>query len=190
MPVEIEAKIKVPDLEPTRRKLRELNAASDRLRLEINTFFDTEDGSLKAADKGLRVRINRFPQSGKEEAIITFKGPRQAGPFKSREETELNIDDAKTAAKLFTALGFPPVLSFEKRRESWKLDGCHVELDELPYLGTFVEIEGPSDEVVKKTQEKIGLKGLKPVKESYIGMLMEYLKENGITDRVIGFEQR
>src|SRR5436309_8453341 len=54
MAVEIETKIKVDDLSAIRAKLQGSNAKLLGKHLEINTFFDTEDRSLLAADKGLR----------------------------------------------------------------------------------------------------------------------------------------
>ena len=40
---------------------------------------------------------------------------------------------------------------------SWKLGGCTVELDELPHLGTFVEIEGPSEAAILKVRDQLQL---------------------------------
>ena len=55
-PIEIEAKMSVPDLDVVRARLRELGATPLGSVLETNTFFDTEDRSLLAADEGLRLR--------------------------------------------------------------------------------------------------------------------------------------
>ena len=71
------------------------------------------------------------------------------------------------------------MLSFEKRRETLELDGCKVELDELPHLGSFVEIEGPDEEAVLRVREKLGLADRPIVKTSYIALLMGYLQERG-----------
>ena len=59
------------------------------------------------------------------------------------------------------------------------LDSCRVELDEIPHLGRFVEIEGPSDEVVMKVREKLGLGSLTLIKASYVAMLSAHLQERG-----------
>src|SRR6185503_19629633 len=52
MPVELEAKVKVDSHEPTRQRLREAGAEAHGSHVQINTFFDTGDRSLRAADKG------------------------------------------------------------------------------------------------------------------------------------------
>jgi adenylate cyclase class 2 len=183
MAVEIEAKMSVPNLGIVRDRLRELGAAGGGRTLETNTFFDTEDRSLLAADEGLRLRRNRDEASGKDEHVITNKGPRQHGALKSRDEVEVTVGDYDDAVQLLERLGFVRMLSFEKRRESWKLGGCKVELDELPYLGTYVEVEGPTEGAVLAVRDQLGLSDRPVVKTSYIAMLMGYLQERGIQSR-------
>ena len=189
MPVEIEAKMSVPDLDVVRRRLRDLGAEPAGKTLETNTFFDTEDRSLLAADEGLRLRRNLRTEgdAATDEHIITYKGPRQHGLLKSRDEVEVTVGNAEDATHLLERLGFVRMLSFEKRRESWKLGGCKVELDELPYLGSFVEVEGPGDQPVLAVREQLGLADRPIVKSSYIALLMGYLQERGQNRRIVTF---
>src|SRR5438552_3283677 len=187
MPIEIEAKMKVTEHGSLRSVLKELGATKVGEFLETNTFFDTDDRSLLAADRGLRIRQNRNVASGKEEFILTLKGPRLHGQLKSREETEVTIGDSRTMTSLLEQLGFRVVLTFEKKRESWTLGGCHVELDELPHLGPYIEIEGPGEEKVMKVREQLGLSDRPLVKASYIALLMTYLQEHGQTGRQVKF---
>jgi adenylate cyclase class 2 len=107
--------------------------------------------------------------------------------LKSREEIELTVASSDDATQLLERLGFVRMLSFEKRRESWKLGGCKVELDELPYLGSFVEVEGPTDSGVLAVREQIGLSDRPIVRSSYIALLMGYLQERGQTRKIITF---
>jgi adenylate cyclase class 2 len=187
MPVEIEAKMKVESLDAVRARLEELNAEKLGESMETNVFFDTEDRSLLAADEGLRLRTNTPLPSGTVKHIITFKGPRQHGPLKSREETELGVTDAKEAVALMEVLGFHRVISFEKKRQSWKVGGCSVELDELPHLGVYVEIEGPKDEAVMAVRETLQLSHRPLIKASYVALLMTYLQEHGEAKRIVKF---
>jgi adenylate cyclase class 2 len=179
MAVEIEAKMKVASLTVVRDRLVAAGAKLVGEFLERNTFFDTEDRSLLAADEGLRVRLNHELASGEHTCKITFKGPRKHGQLKSREETELVVGSFESACALIEHLGFTRVLSFEKRRDSWNLGGCEVDLDELPHLGTFVEIEGPRDEMVLKVRETLQLSDRPLVRASYISMLLTHLQEAG-----------
>jgi adenylate cyclase, class 2 len=188
MPIEIEAKMKVADHASLRNALKEVGATKLGKFLEINTFFDTEDRSLLAADRGLRIRQNRNLSAGSEQFILTLKGPRLHGQLKSREETEVAIGDIKSMTSILEQLGFRVVLSFEKKRESWTLGSCHVELDELPHLGAYVEIEGPGEEKVMKVREQLGLSDRPLVKASYIALLMTYLQEHGQAGRQVRFQ--
>lgn len=187
MPLEIEAKMKVDDFDPVRERLAACGATRVGSVLESNTFFDTANRSLVAQDKGLRLRRTQDAQTGREEYIITFKGPLRHGELKTREESEVQVDDGTRATALLQALGYEPTLSFEKRRESWKLDGCKIELDELPILGRYVEVEGPGEDAVMRVRQKLGLSEQPLIQTGYITMLSRYLKEHGDTRRSINF---
>jgi len=187
MPVEIEAKMAVPNVEPVRATLKRLNAPGGALTLETNIFFDTPDQSLLKSGSGLRLRTNRDAASGRETHVITHKGPLLAGTVKSREETELTVENAADAAALFARLGYKKTLTFQKRRESWKLGSCKIELDEVPHLGSFVEVEGPDEATVMRVREQLGLADRPIIKTGYIGMLVDYLAERGESTTEVNF---
>lgn len=190
MSIEIEAKLGVPSLDPIRARLHEVGAERVGSVVEMNTFFDTDDRSLLAADKGLRLRQARDASAPKAEpkSTLTYKGPRRHGQLKNREEIELGIIGDRALTDLLGALGYSRVLTFEKRRESWKLNGCSVELDELPHLGTFVEIEGPDEPRILDVRKQLQLDQRPLVKASYVALLMTHLQERGQTTRVVSFE--
>src|SRR5690242_10767962 len=146
MGIEIEAKFRVDEAMRgrVRARLEELGARRMGDVLETNIFFDTKDGALRRADKGLRLRRNHDVQSGRDLFVLTYKGPKTAAKFKTREEIEVEVGTGDLG-EVLARLGYGEMLSFEKRRESWKLNECTVELDELPRLGFFVEIEGPGE---------------------------------------------
>ena len=189
MPVEIEAKMKVADHLRIRARLEECSGERKSAVLETNSFYDTEDRSMLAKDQGLRLRHTSDLQTQAEQAIITFKGPRLQGVLKNRDEHELIVASAKDAAVLLESLGFKRVVTFQKRRESWMLEGCHVELDELPHLGTFVEIEGPSEKKVLHVRELLQLSDKPLIHASYIALLTTHLQERGISERIVTFQK-
>ena len=188
MAIEIEAKLSVPDLDVVRARLTEVGAAKLGTCMETNTFFDTEDRSLLAKDEGLRLRKRVDIDSNETKYIITYKGARRHGQLKSRDEVECGVDNDRDAMTLLSRLGYLRVLSFEKRRESWKLGGCSVELDMLPHVGTFVEIEGPSEAAILKVRDQLNLSERTLVKASYIALLMTHLQDRGETTKTITFE--
>ena len=189
MPIEIEIKLKVENHDSLRAALTSLGAQRIGAVLETNTFLDTSAHTLLAEDRGLRVRRNTDPASGHSESIITYKGPRHPGPLKRREELELTVADHAQAVELLQALGFQRILTFEKRRESWQLNDCKIDLDELPILGHFIEIEGPSSEAVLKARDLLHLTKLNSLTDSYIALLMANLGPQATAASEITFPQ-
>ena len=116
MSIEIEGKMRLDHPDAIENKLREMNAEFRGESLETNTFFDTGEGSLKSSDQGLRIRIQQTEDN--QRVTITHKGPRAHGQLKSRNETELTVDNAHDAAQLLSELGYHPVMTFEKPERS------------------------------------------------------------------------
>jgi adenylate cyclase, class 2 len=177
----------VDDHEPVRRKLRELGAARVSDVLELNRFFDARDDALRTSGRGLRLRTNSNLDSKQVIHIITYKGPRQPGPLKRREEIEVAVDDPDAATALLESLGFALALTFEKRRETWKLDECKIELDELPHLGRYLEIEGPADIEVMQMRQRLALDQLPTITDSYAGLIRRHLRSQESSKQSLRF---
>lgn len=191
MAVEIEAKMRLHNPDALIARLEELGATLKDKLSETNSYFDTPQGSLKSTDQGLRTRVEVANAGSPDETIttrITHKGPRTMGQLKSRLESELDVDNARDAAILLGALGYHHVLSFEKRRVRYILDGCKIELDELPIIGRFIEIEGDSEDDVIAARAKLGLADEPIIRSSYIAMLKTHLQETHSNDSMIKFE--
>ena len=184
VPLEIEAKFQVESHEPVREELRAAGATLVERGIETNEIFDQPDGSLRQRGFGLRIRSFHI-EGGETRTTLTVKGPRLPGPLKKREEVEAQVDDAARAGRFLEMLGFVRVLRFEKRRESWKLGPCRIELDEPPHIGLFVEIEGPDEAAIRAVQERLSLAGESHVQSSYVRMLAEYCDRHDIADRVL-----
>ena len=179
MGVEIEAKMRAADLSVIRGRVAAAGAVRLGIVIETNRFFEAADRRLGAEDQGLRLRTNTHAETGSAEHVVTFKGPRQPGPFKTREELEFAVGDAAACAAVFARLGYPHELMFEKRRESWALGGCKVELDELPVIGTFVEIEGTDEASVQAVRQRLGLEHEESLQEGYASMVAKHLAATG-----------
>lgn len=188
MALEIEAKIKVDSCDPLREHLRKLGAQQQYRTLEINRIFDTPDKQLFSRGCGLRIRTchgeGRVPPP-----TLTYKGPQQTGPLKSREESETVVGDPRAAQSILESLGYLPVITFEKRREEWELGPVTVQLDEVPRLGFFVEIEGPDAPRVEDAQRELGLSGRPIIRESYIALLIDHARRNRLPSDRIRFEE-
>jgi adenylate cyclase class 2 len=186
MPIEIEAKMKVADLAAVRRRLARSGGRRVRAELETNMFFDRGGGKLRRAGKGLRIR-RATDRDGSERCTVTLKGPLRPGRLKSRDEIEFNVDDPKSARALLEELGYSLTLSFQKRRESWEFRRCEVSLDELPRLGSFVEIEGQSHRQIMSARRALGLGQLPLIHNGYVSMLSRLLARKRSKTRDIRF---
>lgn len=186
--LEIEAKIKVDGHESVRGELRAAGARFVTRVLERNHIYDSPSGSLRKAGRALRIRACRVLDGEPVGSIITFKGPVQSGAYKTRHEVNLPVASSDRARELLGALGFVEIARFEKRREVWKLEAAEIDLDELPHLGTFVEIEAPDEETVGRIQDRLGLRGCEHVSKSYLTLLDRACREKGISSRAIEFD--
>lgn len=183
MPLEVEAKFRVESHDPVRQRLEGLGATCLGCVLETNDIFDRSRGTLRQRGCGLRVRSSVCEETAERRATMTVKGPVQEGILKSREELEIEIDDPETAGRMLALLGYVRVLRYEKRRQSWRLDDCRIELDEPPHIGLFVEIEGPDESAVLAVQQKLGWQDAEHVRASYVAMLDAYRTEHGLSRR-------
>ena len=187
MGLEIEAKIKVDSHEAVRGRLKELGATHIGTALENNRIFDDKKKKLRKAGCGLRVRQIEVLHGDPGEPTMTYKGPRQRAELKVRSEINVALDDADQAAAILQALGYEPFITFEKKRESWQLGNCRVELDELPLLGKFVEIEGPDEQTVNQAKSDLGFSAAKNITQSYVKMLSAVCESSGIKSDFIHF---
>jgi predicted adenylyl cyclase CyaB len=186
MPLEIEIKLRAPSLDAIRQSLKDRGAKYIGLFHETNIFFDRPDRSLRAADTGLRIRI-AYKQGNPATTLLTFKAAKQDSQLRSREAYDVYLEPGDQAIPLLNGLGFVRTSSFEKRRESWEFGDCKIELDELPIFGTFVEIEGPSEEIVLKVQNDLALQHLEIEKKSYAAMVGQHVAANTVKDNAITF---
>jgi adenylate cyclase class 2 len=167
---------------------------------EDNRLFDDAAGTLRRRGAALRVREER-PAGGGEplRATLTYKGPRAEGDLKRREEIEIEVQavpgpngaggaGAPGLAAIFEAMGLRETFRYQKRRSVWRVGECEIALDELPYLGWFVEVEGPTERAVRAGLEALGLADAELLSADYIHLLTERLKSLGLDPSRAEFE--
>ena len=143
---------------------------------EENFRFDGPGKSTRNTTLRLRV-LNGGPQG-----VLTAKGPATfAGGVKSREETEIEINDVHAALDMLEQLGFRVAWTYPKRRALWTLDGVAVTLDVLDF-GWFVELEGPPA-VLPGMARGLGLDPTHALKDSYSVMARNHLKAKRLTKK-------
>lgn len=177
--IETELKYLGADLDDLRRRL----AANDAVvesprRLEVNLVFDDAERRLRASYRLLRLR------DGDE---LTTKARLVDDRFKSRREVTVHIADGDVEA-LLGELGYAVMWRYEKLREGWDLEGMWITIDEVPFLGQVVEIEGDPARI-DGTAERLGLDGLATSAETYMTLFADYLRQRGLSWRDMTFDE-
>lgn len=171
MCVEIEAKLKVDSLPDVERRLKELGAEFIAEQSQSDVLFDDADATLISKDQCLRLRSQL--DGDNKRCFLTYKGAKEEGDFKKRQEIEVEISSAEMAQRLLLALGYQEVLVVEKKRGLWRFSHCDVALDQVSQLGSFVEIEGPDDKTITDVQKRLELAHLPSIAKSYAQMIKE-----------------
>lgn len=185
MKLEIEAKVKVDLLEPIAQRLEQVDASFKHELLEKDSYFIDSDRMVVKPGCGLRLRREKV--NGNERAVLTYKGPKKKTKFKTRQEIEVEVNDAAMAERLLVALGCYKKLTFEKKRKVWQLQQCLICLDELPLLGCFVEVEGPDEAAISDVLKRIGLSGNEHINKGYAKLMKTRLDKIGLNRTEISF---
>ncbi|MFF3762592.1 class IV adenylate cyclase [Streptomyces sp. NPDC001922] len=91
------------------------------------------------------------------KTTLTLKQVTDATHIHGTTEIEIEVDSLEKTAEMLTALGLRQVRYQQNYREEWQLDGVTYDFDTWPDLPTFLEIEGPSEEVVREAVATLGL---------------------------------
>ncbi|MHC4477619.1 MAG: class IV adenylate cyclase [Planctomycetota bacterium] len=175
MGTEIEAKLKVDSHVEIVRNLEQCGGEFAAEHLQTDVYFDDANRTLTKTDRCLRLRRETVGEA--QRILLTYKGPKQVDDFKKREQIEIELSGADSAGKLLSALGYEEALTFEKKRRMWHLGECEVALDQLPLLGSFVEIEGPDGDKIAEAKEKLRLGHLAHIADSYACLVQQKLRE-------------
>jgi adenylate cyclase class 2 len=179
MATEREAKFRVREHDSVRRALTAAGARRVGVVFERNRVLDRTDGELRLRGSALRLRTCDVLDGPPHPPLLTFKGPAGPSRFKAREELETEVSNTEATLAILLALGFAESVYYEKRRESWLLADCKIELDELPELGFFVEIEGCSDHTIEDVGSRLGLSEFEHIAEGYLALIAEHCRKLG-----------
>lgn len=175
MSIEIEKKYRLSAEERERLTARLMEAGAERegLEFEENTIY-TGAGLVQGRSV---LRVRRV--EGKQ-AILTYKERfPSASPIKRQREEETRVEDAEALAAILDALGLVPALVYEKRRETWRLEGAIVVIDELPF-GLFAEIEG-EEKAIEEAERLLGLESAEAEQATYPQLTERHGRRQGAT---------
>ena len=152
MKTELEVKFANVNIEAIRQALQAAGAVCEQpMRLMKRALV--EEPHHQAEHAFLRIRDEG------DKTTLTFK--RRADPdaasIDSVKELEVEVSDFDKTVEIFSEAGWKYKTFQESKRETWKLDGTEVVIDEWPWLNPYIEIEGESEADIKKVAEKLGL---------------------------------
>ncbi len=178
--LEIEMKFRVNDFAAVERSLRSWNAVPQSALEEVDHYFNAPDRDFARTDEAFRLR------SIGTENRITYKGPKQGGPTKTRTEIEIGLEPGSEAAdqfcRLVQHLGYRATAAVKKRRTIYEFARAEFSLqacfDEVEALGRFVEIEivaepaqrDRAEEVLQAVVRDLGLPASEP--RSYLELVL------------------
>ncbi|MCS7041854.1 MAG: class IV adenylate cyclase [Bryobacteraceae bacterium] len=183
-PLEVEIKLAIASAAEGLGRLERAGFAQLHERaFEANSVFDTE--SLELIHSGRLLRLREF----RGEALLTYKGPAEPGPHKTRREIETRVEDAGATQALLEALGYRVVFRYEKYRTEFARpgDAGHACLDETP-IGCFLELEG-APEWIDATAAELGFRREDYITLSYGALYREHCRRAGIEPAHMVFAQ-
>lgn len=136
--------------------------------LQLDEYYDTPDGQLRKQDLVIRIRSN----GGKK--TIALKSPRVELPSGINHRIELEFLSAaeENVHEQLTGQGLNPHECAEKERWTFIYKNCEIALDKLPFIGSFIEIEGPSENEIHEMVHLLSLSENQVVRKNY-GELMK-----------------
>lgn len=156
MDIEYEATFPNIDKEDVRARLRGAGATLIRPEyLQKRSVFNLPKGHeipggwLRVRDEGDKVTMSLKVVNGDK--------------IDDQKETCIEIDNFENAVSFLKMIGCEWRAFQESRRELWKLEGVEITIDEWPFLEPFVEVEGESEEAVKRVSALIGFDYTKAV---------------------------
>lgn len=134
---------------------------------QLDEYYDTPDCQLKKQDLVIRIRSNG------EKKTIALKSPRVDLPSGMSNRIELEFIPAKgeSVHEQLLNQGLHPNEAAEKERWTFIHNNCEIVLDKLPFIGSFIEIEGPSETAIDEVVILLHLSSCKVVRQNY-GELM------------------
>ena len=153
--IEVEVKAKIRSFDEMRKKLDEIGAIKIKTERQEDRYFNSPVKDFAKTDEALRIRETRSDE--RHNLFITYKGPKIDKKSKTREEVEMEIEDADKCSRIFENLGFKEVRTVVKDREYYKYENYEISLDNVhglkPYMEIEISLEDNSD--YSKAQESI-----------------------------------
>ena len=141
---EFEVKVLEIDEERVKIKLKSLGAVEIfNGHIAANFFKNAE---------GLKLRLRRMD----DKNVLTYKVRQTHEAIMHNEEEEVVFDNYEGMKQILLASGFKQYGHSEKTRVSYEYQGIHFDIDTMPGIPTFLEVEASNVDDVKRGVELIG----------------------------------
>jgi len=185
--LEVEVKLRLSTREEAINRLEGLPAAREGERhLEDNDIYDTPDGTLRRAEKMLRVRV------AAGDVLVTFKEKVHSDLHaKVRREVQTAVGSAEAMREILSMLGLVRVYRYQKYRTyyGWNdpVSGerLAIALDDTP-IGTFLELEGPKQSIDRAARQ-MGCTEGDYILDDYRTLHLAWLAQRGLPPRDLVF---
>lgn len=147
---EIEGKILEVDTGQLCKQLEQMGAAKIHEGDIITTYFEDDNESMHT--RGLTLRVRQFTDT----VSLMLKRILSKTDAKIAEEVEVKVSDYDSAVRFLSALGFRKTKERKKHRISYQKGGYRFDIDTHPGVPTFLEIEAPSAEALRKMAARLG----------------------------------
>lgn len=152
---EIELKFEVKNYNKMVNKILSLGQFVSSAR-EETIMYDNSEKDLFKRDERLRLRKIINLKNGKESCECSYKKPKTREYIKVEEEYEVMISSFGEMRTILAKIGFNEVSSYQRIRDTFKIDGVKITLDSFPF-GDFLEIEGDIEKI-KNIANSLGFK--------------------------------
>lgn len=150
MQTEIEVKFLDVDHDNVRDKLKSIGAVCEQpMRLMRRAMFDYPDDRFQKNDHSRRLRV----RDEGDKTTVTYK---QKNSTSYVYEIETTVGSYDEMVKIFEAIGLKTFSKQESKRETWHYKNTEVVLDEWPWLNSYIEIEGKSEEDIQAVAKQLG----------------------------------
>ncbi len=164
MHTEYEVRILNIDKENILKRLENVNATFEWDALQRRYVYDFIP---KIDGKWIRLRTNGTRTTLTIKNLVSSK-------IDGTQELEIEVDSFEKTNLILEELGYSQKGYQENRRIQYSLNGVEIDIDSWPLIPTYLEIEGPSEEVVYDTVKKLGFSISDTTTRDVEGIYLDY----------------
>ena len=180
MKTETEVKFLHVNFAEIREKLKEVGATLEQpMRLMRRALVRTPDMLKPERDAFIRVRDEG------DKVTLTYKQFGAELSATGAKEIEVVVSSFEDTLAIFSQADLSYTSFQESKRETWKLDDVEVVLDEWPWVDPYIEIEGETEQDIRRVAGLLGFDWNDAVFGSAVSVYQDQYPEsnaNGIID--------